>query len=208
MINGHNIRFLTESNGIEDIKEIDYRNPQYQQAGKGHFGAFILSQESASKKEPLTVKMIRTWQRLITEEQLPFGYHLENEAVGHIRHMANPVNVRIGKHIPPSYEDVPTLLDALVEKINESLKNREQFKDDTAFCEFLGTSFFKYEWIHPFADGNGRSGRLLANYIAAFCDRPIIVFESEMIERNRYYAAHESAEKMQSFMATKVKSDV
>lgn len=202
----HNIHFLNESNRIEDIKEIDYHNRAYQKTDKGHFGAFILSQESALKKEPLTIKMIRTWQRLITKEQLPLGYHLEDSAVGHIRNPNNPVNVRIGKHIPPSFNDVPTHLDALVEKINDALKNREQFADDKAFCQFLGASFQRYEWIHPFADGNGRSGRLLAGYIATFCDRPIIVFESEMIERNRYYAAHDSEEKMAAFMESKLTS--
>jgi Fic family protein len=141
---------------------------------------------------------------LLTREQLEIGEHIEEEEIGHIRSSSLPKNVRIGSHIPPHYSHVPIRLDFLVEKINEGLQNQKKLQDDAEYCKFLGESFQEFESIHPFADGNGRTGRLLANYIATYCGRPIIVFNAEMRERNRYYDAHESGQHMARFMARKV----
>ena len=206
-ISNRDIRFLNESNKIEKIYEIDYNDPSYKKLDKGHFGAFILSQNRAKNYEPLTIPEIKKWQKLITEEQVLHNHHIEQKEIGHIRGPLLQKNVRVGPHIPPHFSHVPTLLDSLVEEINESLK-KNNFRDDVEFCKFLGSSFQKFEAIHPFADGNGRVGRLIANYIAAYCRRPIIVFESEMTERNEFYRAHDSEKKMWCFMAKKIQEAV
>lgn len=198
------IDFLNESNRIESITKINYQNKVYQVAQKGHFGALIDSQQSALEHKPLSIRMIKEWQGLLTREQLEIGEHIEEEEIGRIRSPSLPKNVRIGSHIPPHYSHVPTLLDFLVERINEGLKDLEKFQDNAEYCKFLGESFQEFESIHPFGDGNGRTGRLLANYIATYCARPIIVFNSEMRERNRYYDAHKSGKDMARFMAGKV----
>lgn len=199
--------FLNESNRIESITELDYRRPELQDPERGHFGAFILSQNQAVAHEPLDAKKIRKWQELVTREQ-PKSVHIDDEAIGHIRGPSLKRNVRIGSHLPPSWEHVPTLLQCLIEDINEGLKDQEALKEDDVFCEFLGNSFQKFMAIHPFADGNGRVGRLLANYILTYCGRPIMVFNSEMIERNRYYDAHKTKKLMGAFMAGKLKEAI
>lgn len=201
---GRMVDFLNESNGIESIKEINYYDLRYQKIANGHFGALVDSQQAALNHDPLTLKKIRHWQSLLTREQIPFGHHIDENEVGHIRSYSLPKNVRIASHIPPDYSQVPTLLDYLIERINEGLANQEKLKDDAAYCEFLGRSFLEFEKIHPFADGNGRVGRLIVNYIATYCHRPIIIFNSEMRERNAYYDAHDSAEGMVSFIAKKI----
>ncbi len=198
------INFLNESNRIESIKEIDYNQKEYQDPQKGHFGAFILSQQDAINDEPLTYKKIKEWQRLVTMEQVAHGHHLEPNEMGCIRGPNLPKNVKVGKHIPPHYDHVPTLFSYLLEQINEGLADKDKLRDDAEYCKFLGESFYKFEWIHPFADGNGRLGRIVANYIATSCQRPIIVFESDMIPRNRYYEAHDNSKQMVCFMAKKV----
>ena len=45
------------------------------------------------------------------------------------------------------------------------------------------------EHIHPFADGNGRTGRLLMNYLLFLWDHPPIIIHEE--DRKAYYAALE-----------------
>ena len=55
-----------------------------------------------------------------------------------------------------------------------------------------GAAYFhaKFENIHPFADGNGRTGRLAMNYLLVLKDHPPIVIHEE--DRKDYYNALES----------------
>lgn len=202
------VNYLKESNAIESITNIDYAKAENRKNDQGHWGAFIKSQMMATQHEPLTIKKICEWQKMVATEQRSYQHEIEDVAIGRIR---NPQtlqkNVRIGQHIPPTYNEVPTLLGALIEKVNQSLKEWRN-GTDVEFCKLIGESFQEFECIHPFADGNGRVGRLLANYIATYCRRPIIVFKSEMVECNRYYAAHQSKAAMCAFFANKIKESV
>lgn len=60
------------------------------------------------------------------------------------------------EHVPPNAADVPRL-------INELLYTSFKSED---FLYDLADFHIRYERIHPFADGNGRSGRVLLNKIA------------------------------------------
>ena len=53
----------------------------------------------------------------------------------------------------------------------------------------------KLENIHPFADGNGRTGRLVMNYLLLLCDHPPIIIHEE--DRKGYYAALEAWDERQ-----------
>jgi hypothetical protein len=58
------------------------------------------------------------------------------------------VDVRVGFTVMPKWDKVPRLMDALVEAWGE-------LDSDTWYREF--------EEVHPFADGNGRTGNILWN---------------------------------------------
>ena len=53
----------------------------------------------------------------------------------------------------------------------------------------------KFENIHPFADGNGRTGRIVMNYILLLNNHPpVIIFEED---RKAYYTALEAWDEKQ-----------
>lgn len=60
------------------------------------------------------------------------------------------------EHIPPDASDIPRLINEL---IYTSFKSEDFLYD-------LADFHIRYERIHPFGDGNGRSGRVLMNKIA------------------------------------------
>jgi Fic family protein len=65
------------------------------------------------------------------------------------------IHVRVGRHVPPAAADVSGLMFELLEWWN---------KRAVELSPVLSSAIlhYQFEWIHPFADGNGRAGRALA----------------------------------------------
>lgn len=79
-------------------------------------------------------------------------------------------------------EDVPAEIAELLEEIQD-IEDRNAL---TAAAYFHA----KFENIHPFADGNGRTGRLAMNYFLVIHHHPPIVIHQE--DRRGYFAALEA----------------
>ena len=81
---------------------------------------------------------------------------------------------------PP--EDVETEVEELLEEL----------RDVGGENALVGAAYFhaKLENIHPFADGNGRAGRLAMNYFLVTRDHPPLIVHED--ERKTYYAALEA----------------
>ena len=60
------------------------------------------------------------------------------------------VNVRVGRHLPPEHQHVPTYMKRLEEIAKEDFDNFRMIDWYNAF-----------ETIHPFQDGNGRTGAVV-----------------------------------------------
>lgn len=92
-------------------------------------------------------------------------------------------------------EEVGTIPEWVKEEIDELLDDLVVAEDKDAL---VAAAFFhaKFENIHPFADGNGRTGRLCMNYILLSHEHPpIAIFEED---KKEYYSALEAWDKAQS----------
>ena len=96
------------------------------------------------------------------------------------------IRVRVGPHMPPPPEDVSGLMFELLEWWN---------KESQVLSPVLSSAIvhYRFEAIHPFADGNGRAGRALALwelYRRGFDTHHIFsVDEYYWEDRPRYYTA-------------------
>lgn len=77
----------------------------------------------------------------------------------------------------------------VAEEMGELLAELAEVEDKNALT---AAAYFhaKFENIHPFADGNGRVGRLAMNYFLVRCGHPPIIIHEE--DRKAYYAALEA----------------
>ncbi len=87
------------------------------------------------------------------------------------------VMIRGAEHIPPRTAEVPQAMMYFV-------YNYDHTQYDSLY-EKMADMHLQYERIHPFADGNGRTGRLLLNYELLRQDQAPIVIPKE--ERSRYF---------------------
>ena len=208
-------QFVYESNMIESVdipfeEILEELNHKMYNTHLGHVGAAVNSVVYAWNRFMITKEMIFSWQKSIIEEQNKrfkekFGVIPQNQ-IGHYRtHF-----VSVGERLCPSPFFVPTLIKELLEQVNElqaawpriDIRN---IKEKENLIREIADLHFKFEAIHPFIDGNGRTGRLLALYLFEyFSIKPYILFtHSDKFET--YYPAFHSKEIMQKYFLQKSK---
>ncbi len=110
---------------------------------------------------------------------------MDQGEAGRYRSMA----VRVGRYVPPAPEDVSGLMFELLEWWNKKTHELSPVISSAIV-------HYRFEAIHPFADGNGRTGRALALwelYRRGFDTHHIFsVDEYYWEDRPRYYAALEA----------------
>lgn len=86
---------------------------------------------------------------------------------------------------PPSWTEVPAEIGDWVDSVNE-------VRDSSRPLEALAMTHNRFEQIHPFLDGNGRTGRLLLNLVLVrMAYAPVIIYTRD---RARYLGALRSAD--------------
>lgn len=86
-------------------------------------------------------------------------------------------------------EEIGVAPEDVQEEMMEMMDELQDLKQENALT---AAAYFhvKFENIHPFADGNGRTGRLAMNYLLVMLGHPPIVVHEE--DRKEYYAALEA----------------
>ena len=141
-----------------------------------HREAIFYVEDIVSRREPLTEYLIRQLHYLVLK-------NIRDRDAGSYRE----VNVFItgSRHIPPMNSLVPPMMRELTDWLNstEALKLHPVEKAARFHHDFV--------YIHPFVDGNGRTGRLLMNLLLMQDGYPSAVINAE--KRSNYYTALESA---------------
>ncbi len=86
------------------------------------------------------------------------------------------VLIRGSDHIPPAPEKIPNLMNYFVYNYNH---------DENNIFDKIATYHIEFEKIHPFEDGNGRTGRLLLNYELLKNNLPPVVISKD--DRVKYF---------------------
>lgn len=200
------IEFLMESNLIEGIEEIDYSLEQ-NRTGEGYYKAFEEAYWLGMEKKPLTEKEICRWQGWITKESKKFGHDIPELGIGRLRGADCPYEVTIADREGTPYLEVHKGIAKFLEELNTRLNHPDISKGlDIHRIDTMAWAFFTFEHIHPFVDGNGRSGRLLFPYIAAYLGSAVPHVSFKKIEE--FYNAHSTLNKMRLFVAEMFKESV
>lgn len=86
------------------------------------------------------------------------------------------VFIQCSEHIPPEPEKVPNLMNYYIYNYNH---------DEQDIFVKISKYHIEFESIHPFEDGNGRTGRLLINYELLKNNLPPVVITKE--DRVKYF---------------------
>lgn len=90
------------------------------------------------------------------------------------------VNVRVGSHKPPEPYLVPIEMENLVSEYSTNYEISD-------IAKIISEFHLRFETIHPFIDGNGRTGRLLLNFM--LMKKGFIPINIKFEDRERYYKA-------------------
>jgi Fic family protein len=149
-----------------------------QQMVVDHQKALIYTLNTAIGKKPLTEAFIKEIGSMAVKNT----GGIYNTALG-IFDSTNGdyrlVNVHAGMRTFPNYSKVPGLMQSFVETVNKKYAEATTFQQK---CETAFYAHFQLVSIHSFADGNGRTSRLIMNYILDCFDLPVFyVYKSNRI---------------------------
>ena len=160
---------------MEEGREIPAVADRAKREVVNYFAGLRFVEKNAAKK-------IISHEEILHLHKIMAGDVMDQGTAGRYRTMA----VRVGRYVPPPPADVSGLMFELLTWWNKEAVNLSPVLSSAIV-------HYRFEAIHPFADGNGRTGRLLALwelYRRGFDTHHIFsVDEFYWENRPRYYAA-------------------
>ena len=153
-------------------------------AARGYFDAFNLVKDAlaeAYQKEDLNYLIdvgITQWHTALFAPCVTAGLIKELDLAGYRK---GPIYIRSSRHVPPASEQLMDCMQAL----KESIAGEESFAVKAILAHWL------FGYIHPYFDGNGRTARLLMNFLLTVGGYKWVVVRRE--DKSEYMAALESA---------------
>jgi Fic family protein len=154
------------------------KNLQEHLEAKNHEEAmnFLFEVVDSKKRLTLSHQLIRQLHQLVVKDT-------EAEMAGVYRN--TDVQILGSKHRPPAGYQVQ-------EKMTKFLKWLASSKSKYHLIEYAALAHHQFVAIHPFEDGNGRTGRLLMNLLLMREGYPIAIIQKN--DRTKYYNALDEAD--------------
>lgn len=140
-----------------------------------HHAALLFTVENAKAKRALSISLLQEINALVMKNT----GKVYNTMLGTVDSRTGAFrkgNVTAGVSYFPNFDKVERLTKELIKKLNEAISS------PLSIAEQLNLSFdahFNLVSTHPYYDGNGRTSRLLMNYIQAFYNLPLAIVQSE-----------------------------
>lgn len=134
----------------------------------GHRDAFEYVMTLADARTPLTERVIKDIHSLV----------LMNDALHKGIYRNIPVTITGAMNIPPQPYLVPIQLEQL-------LTDYDGIKQNKHIIEAIAEFHLRFEGIHPFIDGNGRTGRLILNL--ELIKEGLLPVNIKYTDRRKYY---------------------
>jgi len=158
---------------------------------KDHFEAIQFVKEQAKIRRKLSVNFIKEIGALVMKNTGGITKTILGDfdtSKGDLR----LAQVYVDKKYFPDYKKVTALLEQLCKSVNERI---DTVKEDE-ILKLSADIHYNFVNIHPFGDGNGRTARLLMNYIQLYHNEPLIKIFTE--DRAEYIDALNQTEEQEN----------
>ena len=126
---------------------------------RNYYLALEMLEGKLTRKEPISLDLILEVQKLIVDGESGEKKGLRGPMPPGVLFAVYDSATGKPEYIPPQSSDIPLLLDELIDYVNNS--------DDHPVIK---SAVFHYQMvtIHPFEDGNGRTARVLSDYLLKY----------------------------------------
>ena len=152
---------------------------------KDHMNALSFVRQEATNKRLVTVDLVKETNKLVMQNTLAD----KREVPGEFRHQ----NVTAGKLIASDASQVPLLTVQFCEHTDRQLP---EVDTPARIVSLAAEAHFNLVSIYPFHDGNGRTSRLLMNYLLFYFNLPLLPIYQE--DASRYIEALNQSRAKQS----------
>lgn len=179
----HSCAIEGNSFSVEDTRELKEKGLGMIPAGKtlfeafemlDHFEAFEYMMQNT--QHPIDEELLKEINRRVTRHTL--SYHAPEAIAGEY----TTTDMTAGDTVFGDHKELIARVPKLLESTEEAIVAANVHPMILA-ARFHGF----YEYLHPFRDGNGRTGRLVSNYILLRMGHPLLIIPSE--NRKEYIAA-------------------
>lgn len=158
---------------------------------KDHFAAFKFLKNVSEQKQKISIDLIKQVAGLVMKNTGGLVNAMSGSfdtSIGDLRR----AQVYVDRKYFPDFSKIENLLNKLIDNVNQRI-------DSASGNEILKLSAdFHYNLvnIHPFGDGNGRTSRLMMNYIQLYHQEPLIKIFTE--DRAEYIDALNKTEDLEN----------
>ncbi len=171
---------------------------------KDHFSAFRFIKEQAKNKRKLSVDFIKEISALVMKNTGGLTKTIAGDfdiSKGELR----LAQVYVDNKYFPDYKKVPALLEQLCKAVNEKI---DKVKENE-IIKLSADIHYNFVNIHPFGDRNGRTARLLMNYIQIYHNEPLIkIFTEDRAEYIEALKQTENQENIEIFRNFIIKQEI